>query len=166
MSIGFAVHPLWGADETPRLPGDGSQPSHTGYFPPPGGIRFGITTIPPDPDPRAMDDLELGAVAAEFEDLLPGLARYTGKRVPFWYHIGMSIQIAVRLPDDMMRFVDQLVERGRGSSRAAVIARALDRERRHEMAVQDAAIYAESGEDADMVDLVQCLSGHPVDPGQ
>lgn len=83
-----------------------------------------------------------------------------------WYHIGMSIQIAVRLPDDMVRFVDQLVEKGRGSSRAAVIMRALDRERRHEMAVQDAAIYAESGEDADMVDLVQYLSGHPVDPGQ
>jgi Arc/MetJ-type ribon-helix-helix transcriptional regulator len=76
----------------------------------------------------------------------------------------MSIQIAVRLPDDMVKFVDELVERGRGSSRAAVIARALDRERRHEMAVQDAAIYTRSGEDADLVDLVRYLSGHPVDP--
>jgi Arc/MetJ-type ribon-helix-helix transcriptional regulator len=78
----------------------------------------------------------------------------------------MSIQIAVRLPDDMVRFVDQLVERGRDSSRAAVIARALDRERRHEMAAQDAAIYAQSGEDADMVDLVANLSGQPADPDQ
>jgi Arc/MetJ-type ribon-helix-helix transcriptional regulator len=85
-------------------------------------------------------------------------------RIPFWYHIGMSIQIAVRLPDEMVRFVDQLVESGRGSSRAAVIARALNRERRYEMAVQDAAIYAETGEDADMVDLVQHLHGHPLDP--
>jgi predicted transcriptional regulator len=87
-------------------------------------------------------------------------------RIPFWYHFGMTTQIAVRLPDDMVRFVDQLVEKGRGSSRAAVIARALDRERRHEMAVQDAAIYAGSGDDADMVNLVQYLSGHPVDPDQ
>lgn len=47
-----------------------------------------------------------------------------------------------------------------------VITRALDRERRHEMAVQDAAIYAESGEDPDMADLVQYLSGHPADPDQ
>lgn len=78
----------------------------------------------------------------------------------------MSIQIAVRLPDDMVRFIDQLVEKGRGSSRAAIIARALDRERRHETAVHDAAIYAQSGEDADMVDLVQFLSGNPVDPDQ
>jgi Arc/MetJ-type ribon-helix-helix transcriptional regulator len=76
----------------------------------------------------------------------------------------MSTQIAVRLPDDIVRFVDQLVERGRGSSRAAIIARALDRERRHETAVQDAVIYAQAGEDADMVDLVQHLYGHPVDP--
>jgi hypothetical protein len=34
------------------------------------------------------------------------------------------------------------------------------------MAVQDAAIYAESGEDPDMADLVQYLSGHPADPDQ
>ncbi len=78
----------------------------------------------------------------------------------------MSTQIAVRLPDDMVRFVDQLVEKGRGSSRAAVIVRALNRERRHEMAVQDAQIYAEAGEDADMIDLVRYLSGQPVDPDQ
>ena len=44
--------------------------------------------------------------------------------------------------------------------------RALERERRHEMAVQDAAIYARSGEDSDMTDLVQHLSAHPVDPDQ
>lgn len=86
--------------------------------------------------------------------------------IPFWYHFGMSTQIAVRLPDDMVEFVDQLVATGRGSSRAAVITRALDRERRHEMAVQDAAIYAESGEDPDMTDLVHYLSGHPMDPDQ
>jgi Arc/MetJ-type ribon-helix-helix transcriptional regulator len=78
----------------------------------------------------------------------------------------MSIQIAVRLPDDMVRFVDHLVETGRGSSRATVITRALERERRHEMAVQDATIYSESGDDSDMVDLVRFLSGHPVDPDQ
>jgi Arc/MetJ-type ribon-helix-helix transcriptional regulator len=78
----------------------------------------------------------------------------------------MSTQIAVRLPDDMVRFVDQLVETGRGSSRAAVITRALDRESRHEMAVQDAAIYAESGADPDMADLVHYLSGYPADPDQ
>jgi Arc/MetJ-type ribon-helix-helix transcriptional regulator len=78
----------------------------------------------------------------------------------------MNTQIAVRLPDDVVKFVDHLVETGRGSSRATVIRRALERERRHEMAVQDAAIYARSGEDSDMVDLVRYLSGQPVDLDQ
>ena len=90
----------------------------------------------------------------------------TNACIPFWYHIGMTTQIAVRLPDDMVKFVDHLVETGRGSSRATVITRALERERRHEMAVQDATIYAESGEDSDMADLVRYLSGHPADPDQ
>jgi predicted transcriptional regulator len=78
----------------------------------------------------------------------------------------MSTQIAVRLPDEVVKFVDHLVETGRGSSRAMIITRALERERRREMAVQDAAIYAGLGEDSEMVDLVRYLSGHPVDLGQ
>jgi Arc/MetJ-type ribon-helix-helix transcriptional regulator len=94
------------------------------------------------------------------------LTRHYERCIPFRYHIGMSTQIAVRLPDDMVKFVDHLVQTGRASSRATVITRALERERRHEMAVQDAAIYAASGDDSDMVDLVRYLSGHPVDPDQ
>jgi Arc/MetJ-type ribon-helix-helix transcriptional regulator len=90
----------------------------------------------------------------------------TNACIPFWYHVGMTTQIAVRLPDDMVKFIDHLVETGRGSSRATIITRALERERRHEMAVHDAAIYGASGDDSDMVDLVQYLSGHPVDPDQ
>ena len=78
----------------------------------------------------------------------------------------MSTQIAVRLPDDMVKFLDYLVETGRGSSRANVITRALERERRHEMAVRDAAIYSASGEDDDMVELVRYLSGQSVDLDQ
>lgn len=75
----------------------------------------------------------------------------------------MSMQIAVRLPDDMVRFVDQEVAAGHAPSRAAVIVRALDRERRRELAVHDAAIYAESGEDPDMASMVRHLSGQPLD---
>ena len=73
---GFAVHKLWGADETPRLPDDGSLLGYTGYFPPVGGIRFGFTTFPPGTGPQSMEGLDIGAVAvaAELEDLLPGLA--------------------------------------------------------------------------------------------
>ncbi|MGH3184765.1 MAG: ribbon-helix-helix domain-containing protein [Streptosporangiaceae bacterium] len=78
----------------------------------------------------------------------------------------MSTQIAVRLPDETVAFLDRLVAEGRAASRAALIARALERERRREMAARDAAILAESGEDPDLAGLIQYMSGHPVDPGR
>lgn len=61
----------------------------------------------------------------------------------------MSKQIAVRLPDDIVEFIDQLVEHGQASSRAAVVARAVDRERRREIAARDAAILAQAHGDPD-----------------
>ena len=42
----------------------------------------------------------------------------------------MSKQIAVRLSDELVDFVDAIVENGDERSRAAVVTRALERERR------------------------------------
>jgi Arc/MetJ-type ribon-helix-helix transcriptional regulator len=52
----------------------------------------------------------------------------------------MSTQIAIRLSDDMVAFIDDLVRRGDAGSRAAVVSRALHRERRRTIAEQDVAI--------------------------
>lgn len=52
----------------------------------------------------------------------------------------MSTQIAVRLPDDLVEFVDELVRQGDAPSRAAVVARALRHERRQAAAARDAEI--------------------------
>lgn len=49
----------------------------------------------------------------------------------------MTTQIAIRLPDELVEFVDTMVGRGVATSRAALIARLLDRERRRERALQD-----------------------------
>lgn len=65
----------------------------------------------------------------------------------------MSIQIAVRLPDDMVRQLDQFVAGGQAPSRASVVERALAREFRRLMAARDAAILAEAGADDDMDSL-------------
>lgn len=54
----------------------------------------------------------------------------------------MSTQIAVRLPDDLVRYVDEQVAAGRAGSRAALVSRVLERERRRDAAVRDAAILA------------------------
>jgi Arc/MetJ-type ribon-helix-helix transcriptional regulator len=76
----------------------------------------------------------------------------------------VSTQIAVRLPDDTVAFLDRLVREKKAASRAEIIERALERERRREIAARDAAILAESGEDPDLAELIRYMTGHPVDP--
>jgi len=75
----------------------------------------------------------------------------------------MSRQIAVRLPDDLVEFVDQRVQRGDASSRAAVVASALQRERRREIAARDAAILARAGGDPDLEGLAEYAVRTPMD---
>jgi mannose-6-phosphate isomerase-like protein (cupin superfamily) len=73
---GNEFHRLWGGDAAPRFPDDGSPPDAVEYFPPVGGFRFGLFTIPPDGGAGAPPDLDFEAAMAEFEEKLPGLARH------------------------------------------------------------------------------------------
>lgn len=75
----------------------------------------------------------------------------------------MSTQIAVRLPDDIVAFIDDLVRRGNAASRAAVVSRALERERRRQRAEQDAQILAREAADTDMDALATFASSTPMD---
>ncbi len=74
----------------------------------------------------------------------------------------MSKQIAVRIPEDMVAFVDELVSRGAAPSRAAVVTRALERERRRALAARDVAILAGAVDDSDLRDLATFVSGLPL----
>jgi Arc/MetJ-type ribon-helix-helix transcriptional regulator len=56
-----------------------------------------------------------------------------------------TTQITVRIPDDLVQFADAEVEHGRAKSRAEIVATALGRERRRQVAERDAAIYAALG---------------------
>jgi len=76
----------------------------------------------------------------------------------------MSKQIAVRLADDLVAFVDELVESGGERSRAAVVTRALERERRRAIAARDAEILARTGPDPELAGLAEHAVGLPVDP--
>jgi len=78
-----------------------------------------------------------------------------GSAVPFWYHSGMSKQIAVRLPNDLVDFLDEAVEAGAGSSRAAIVGKALERERRRAAAARDAEILARTGPDPELAGLAE-----------
>ena len=66
----------------------------------------------------------------------------------------MTTQIAIRLPDDMVAFLDKSVAAGNASSRAALVARAVEREMRRQVAEQDAAILRERGTADDLDALV------------
>lgn len=56
----------------------------------------------------------------------------------------MKKQITVRLPEDLVEFLDKVAEDD-GGSRAAVITRALSRERRRAAAERDVEILANLG---------------------
>ena len=66
----------------------------------------------------------------------------------------MSTQIAVRLPDEVVAFLDRTVATGKASSRAALVASALEREMRRQLAEHDAAILRGDGAADDLDDLV------------
>ncbi len=75
----------------------------------------------------------------------------------------MTRQIAVRLPEDIVEFVDRVVSEGGASSRAMVVNRALERERRRTIAARDAAILAKAGNDPEMQRLVEHVTRTPLD---
>ncbi|WP_370617181.1 antitoxin [Mumia sp. Pv 4-285] len=75
----------------------------------------------------------------------------------------MTTQIAVRLDDELVGFVDELVRQGDAPSRAAVVARALQREQRRKVAERDAAILAASPRDNDMDGLAEFAAGVSMD---
>lgn len=72
----------------------------------------------------------------------------------------MSTQIAVRLPDEMVAFLDRTVATGRAPSRAALVASAVEREMRRLAAEQDAEILRAQGAADDLDALVEWTSTH------
>ena len=70
----------------------------------------------------------------------------------------MTIQIAVRLPDELVAYVDTLVSQGAAGSRAAVVTSALTSYRQQLRGEQDARILEETGDYDDFDSLV----GHVV----
>lgn len=69
-------HLLWGGDKTPQFPDDGSMPEWHTYFPPIGGFRFGMFTVPPGVAGADQAFLNAEEALADLEEKLPGLARY------------------------------------------------------------------------------------------
>ncbi len=72
----------------------------------------------------------------------------------------MSTQIAIRLPDDMVAFLDKAVAQGKAASRAALVASALEREMRRQIAEHDAEILRVQGAVDDLDPLADWTTSH------
>lgn len=72
----------------------------------------------------------------------------------------MSTQIAVRLPDEMVAFLDRTVASGQAASRAAIVASAVEREMRRLLAEHDAHLLRRHGSTDDLDDLVRWTTTH------
>lgn len=66
----------------------------------------------------------------------------------------MTTQIAVRLPDELVNFLDRSVAEDIAASRAALVSRAVEREMRRQAALADVAILSRQGTEDDLDALV------------
>jgi len=75
-----------------------------------------------------------------------------------WYAFRMTTQLAVRLPEEMVRAVDKAVADGLAPNRSRLIRMAIDRELRHLAAVRDYEILRDTEPDKEMEALAQWTS--------
>jgi quercetin dioxygenase-like cupin family protein len=69
---GWEFHQIWGSDDRPRLPTDGTRPEMPAYFPPTSGYRCWFFTVPPAS--TAIDEgIDIESAFEEANRLLPGL---------------------------------------------------------------------------------------------
>ncbi len=86
------------------------------------------------------------------------------RSIPIWdsyrYAGRMSTQIAVRITDELVAFLDRSVDSGKAASRAALVASALEREMRRQLAERDAELLAKAGATDELDDLVAWTATH------
>jgi mannose-6-phosphate isomerase-like protein (cupin superfamily) len=63
---------IWGADSAPTFPDDGSPHQVGAYFPPVGGFRFALFTVPPESG-KPSGQFYAGEALGELEEKMPGL---------------------------------------------------------------------------------------------
>jgi mannose-6-phosphate isomerase-like protein (cupin superfamily) len=118
---GAEFHRLWGADQAPTFPGDGSSTAQPSYFPPVGGYRFGLFTVPPA-TASAPVDVDLQAALAEMDEKLPGMLAHLEPDNPGMhttdtidFEVVLSGEVILELDDEaetVLRPGDTVVQNG------------------------------------------------------
>lgn len=76
--------------------------------------------------------------------------------------VPVTTQIAVRLPDRLVAFLDEMVERGEAASRAEIVKKALMKYERRVRAERDAEIYRTTPDDPEMTALAEWNARQPM----
>jgi mannose-6-phosphate isomerase-like protein (cupin superfamily) len=105
---GAEFHRLWGADDTPKLPTDGTPTSQQQYFPPPNGFRWGFFTLPPATD-AVLGDIDFAAAMVELEEKLPGMAGHMEPDAP-GMHTTHTVDFEVVLSGEVVLELDDGAE--------------------------------------------------------
>jgi mannose-6-phosphate isomerase-like protein (cupin superfamily) len=115
---GWEFHALWGADAAAGMPSDGREPPWHSYFPPPGGVRFAFSTIPPEttPPPSGVD---AAAAEAEVERALPGMLAAMEPDAP-GMHTTDTVDFEVILSGEVVLELDDGEERRLGPGEVVV----------------------------------------------
>ncbi|WP_329059472.1 cupin domain-containing protein [Amycolatopsis sp. NBC_01480] len=118
---GAAVYRLWGGDERPAFPDDGSPHRTEAYYPPRNGSRFMINTVEPG-EPVPAPGLDRAAALAELERLMPGATAAMESGAPGMhrtdsldYVLVLSGEVTLELDDGeqtVLRAGDVVVQNG------------------------------------------------------
>jgi mannose-6-phosphate isomerase-like protein (cupin superfamily) len=105
---GLEFHNVWGADTPVPLPCDGRRPATATYFPPVGGFRFGLVTIPPETSARPPEG-DVSRAVAEVAEKLPGMLAHMEPNAP-GMHTTDTIDFEVLLSGEMFLELDDGAE--------------------------------------------------------
>ena len=105
LSPSIAFHQLWGGDVVPQFPDDGSRPASAMFFPPVGGFRFLMFSVPPQSEPRPGPEVDIAAELAKLREALPGLYDYNEPDTP-GMHTTPTIDFEVVLAGEVVLELD------------------------------------------------------------
>ena len=134
---GIEFYQLWGADSAPTFPDDGSPQPCSTYFPPLGGFRFSVITLPPDSVTLA-DDVDMERALKEAEEKLPGAlahlepdspGMHTTDTVDFeyiisgevWLELDDGVEVRLRSGDTVVQNGTRHAWRNKGSEPCRMI---------------------------------------------
>ena len=101
---GCAAYRLWGNDERPTFPDDGTPPRAPAYYPPRDGSRFMVNVIAPG-EPVPPPGLDQAAALADLERVMPGAMAATVPGPP-GMHVTDSLDYVVVLAGEVTLELD------------------------------------------------------------